>query len=258
MMNFDERDAKEILDLAWLPAYENNMNSISYQMLMFNANLFILENIEAFDFPLFGGVNTTFWAVVYRSLYESCVMCAWRIAIDTDGDCLTISRLKNAILQHVKSVDDRRRLKEELKRIDVGHKIKDIKDRIQLLRHRLFAHHVQFSESAATQTKPSIPGVTLDDLRAVRDEVNEYISVLGFNTEYSQLPMDYDPNVIRPKDLDTRPDIVKILDDIAMRSPIVNMVENEPDYWSAFKNDLTKEQIDKINYYRTMLKKPAV
>ncbi|MEJ2746032.1 MAG: hypothetical protein P8123_10175, partial [bacterium] len=53
-----------------------------------------------------------------------------------------------------------------------------------------------------------------------------------------------------PEDMDARPDIIRILDDIAMKSPIVNMPETEPDFWKLKKANLTQEQIDKINHYR--------
>ncbi|MEJ2745837.1 MAG: hypothetical protein P8123_09170, partial [bacterium] len=172
----DMFNSKKILDPAWLPAYEENIRTIANQMQRLNTNLFVLEKIVGFDFEFFSVIDKTFWIVVSQALYESSVMCAWRIAVDSGKDCLTISRLKNAVLKHIVLPDMRKLLKKELQKTALSRKIGDIKSRIACLRHTLFAHFIRFLEGPS---KPATLAVTLQELKVVRDEINECVSVLS-------------------------------------------------------------------------------
>jgi hypothetical protein len=116
--------AKQILDPDWFETYTEDRDALARQLVGLNTNLFILEKITKFNFNLFGSVSNTFWVFVTESLVESCIMCAWRIAIDTDSNCLTAAKLKNAILK-ILPMKTLVALQSELKRVAFEKRLKE-------------------------------------------------------------------------------------------------------------------------------------
>lgn len=220
-------EAKKILDPAWIPDYKNEIDAIWLQVVELNSNLFLLEHILKFPFKFLVPFQT-FWTLARNALYESCVMSAWRIAVDADGDCLTAAQLKNAVLKN--TVDDvaKRSLQIELKAVEFDKTLKDIKPKIRDLRHKLYGH---FSRSGIASTGASgaaVQRVSFTDLKTVRDRLNALLQVLALDTELMFLPLDYDPKVQHPSNTDTRPDIVRLLDMIAENSQIIRIPGEQP------------------------------
>jgi hypothetical protein len=243
--------AKKILDPLWFKTYTEDIKALAVQLLQFNTDLFILEKIINFEFRLFGYVpgRNTFWRFIADSLYESCIMCAWRIAVDTDSRCLTASKLKKEILNNVTDEDARKHLKRELERVAFNRKCREVTEIIKEMRHKRYAHLNKLT-ARAMAGGGNFPSVPLRDLRMVRDTLNEFIQIMGFEANYMFLPRDYDPSLKRPLDVDDRPDIVRLLDDMAFKSEILHFPEKQPELWSQLRNRYSKPLINKINMYR--------
>ena len=101
-MNISETPPEELFDLLWLEVYEKSVDVLWWQLVRLNSSLLILERILFFPFDLFETNPHHFWRLIENALFESCVITIWRIAIDTDSQVLTISKLKNEIAEHVK------------------------------------------------------------------------------------------------------------------------------------------------------------
>ena len=89
-----------LLKKKFLDEYNNDVEAIWWQLVLFNAKMFILEKIDNFRFDLFDShyPNSIFWKATSNSLIESCILSIWRISIDGNSDKgLTISQLKNKI-----------------------------------------------------------------------------------------------------------------------------------------------------------------
>ena len=67
------------------------------------------------------------------------------------------------------------------------------------------------------------------------------------------LPMEYDPKVEHPIN-DSRADIVRILDDIAKRSVIMEMPEREPVVWPHRRKLMSEADLKIFNAYRRKFK----
>jgi hypothetical protein len=248
-------EARKILAPQWFATYKSDIDALASQCVKLNTNLFILEEIIKFDFNLFAADRKTFWIFVADSLFESCIMCAWRIALDTDSDCLTAAKLKNEILANLTDNDARKHLISELKRVDFDKRLKEVKQKIKEARDNLYAH-LNKQMARAMAGGGHFPNVPLRGLKMVRNTLNEFIQVLGFEANYMFLPIDYNPSVRRPIDVDPRPDIVQLLDDIACKSEIIHWPEKDPTLWSDLRNVYSSVRIDKINMYRKKLGLP--
>jgi hypothetical protein len=250
-------EAKKILNPHWFKTYKKDMDALALQLAELNTNLFILEKIVKFNFSLFGSGNSTFWVFVTYSLFESCIMCAWRMAIDTDGDCLTATQLKNSILKNIIDNEALKHLKNELKKGAFDKRIRKVSQRIQEIRHKRYAH-LNKQIARAINSGGQVPHVSIRDLKMVRDTLNELIQIMGFETSYMFLPIDYDPSVRHPVGVDPRPDIVQILDDIAFKSEILSMPEKQPELWKHLRNKYSKAIINEFNAYRRKRNLPEV
>ena len=71
--------------------------------------------------------------------------------------------------------------------------------------------------------------------------------------QYMFLPIDYHPSVKHPPGIDSRPDIVQILDNMALNSEILCLPEKQPALWKHLRNDYSEETINEINSYRRKL-----
>lgn len=161
-------EAEKILNPRWFKIYKNDMNALSLQLVELNTNLFILEKIVTFNFELFGSGNNTFWVMVAGSLSESCIMCAWRIAIDTDGDCLTVAQLKNSIVKNIIDPEALKCLKTQLKKVDFDKRTREVSRTIQEVRHTRYAHFNK-QIARAMSRRGEVPYVPIRNLQTVRD-----------------------------------------------------------------------------------------
>lgn len=253
-------EAKKILAPTWIPDYKKEIHAIWLQVVELNSNLFLLEHISKFPFKLFVVPPQTFWALTWNALYESCVMCAWRIAVDADGDCLTADQLRDAVLKN--TVDDvaKRSLQVELKAVEFKKTLKAIKPKIRDLRHKLYGHFSRGVIASTGASGAAVPRVSLTELKTVRDRLNALLRVLALDTELMFLPPEYDPKMQHPSNTDPRPDIEGLLDMIAENSQIIRYPEDNPELWEhrGKLKIMEQDELDAISHYRHKLGLPKV
>ncbi len=251
-------EAEKILDPKWLEIYKKEINAVWLQVVELNTNLFILEKIAKFNFNLFESGTNTFWIFVGDALFESCIMCAWRIAVDTDGTSLTANQIKNAVMKHVVDATALKQLRSQLRKVDFDKKLKEVGKRLRDLRHKRYGHFNKQIVATTTTKGGQVPSISLQDLKLIRDTLNDLMQVLGLGIQFMFLPLDYDPTVKHPIDTDPRPDIVRILDDIALKSHILRMPEKEPQFWKHLKKTLSEQVINEISEYRQKFGLPKI
>lgn len=258
-MDKNKYEAAKILDPQWHPTYKQQVDALYSQAIELNSCLFVLEKVIAFPFRLFAVGETTFWTLTVNSFFQAAVMCSWRIAVDSGGDFLTLRSFKNDLVQHVVDPAAKTELTAELKRIHFDRRLKAVESKITALRHRHFAHfQPSFLVAAQGKTPNAVPRMTLGDLQRVRDAVNELVQLFGFDTGYLFLPLDYDPAVTHPPNVDPRPDIVRLLDGLALASPIMHMPEREPAVWPYRRELMSGDEIKVYNEYRRRFRLPDV
>lgn len=93
-----------------------------------------------------------------------------------------------------------------------------------------------------------------DDLNIIRQKVNELFNILCFSHGYSVEFIEYSSNVEHPPGTDTRTDIERILDNIAYNSPLINMPEEQKEFWPHYRQNLSEDDIKIMNSYRRKFK----
>ncbi len=80
--------------------------------------------------------------------------------------------------------------------------------------------------------------------------LNAQLNLLSFNSEYVTLPIWYHPGVIHPVGSDSRSDIEKFLDGVALQSDIIHMPERHPEQRPYFRQTQSPKIIDIVSRYR--------
>ncbi len=114
------------------------------------------------------------------------------------------------------------------------------------LRNKALAH---IDESYA-KNKLNLQGISWTDFDIIEDNLIDAFSGLFLNSDRMLLPISYDTIVQHPRDIDSRPDIVKILDCIAKESGFLNLPEDNPIAWKIEIEGISKEDLEIFNYYR--------
>lgn len=247
-LNRDLRSS-DILHPDWLPSYQEQITQLYLQACHLTNNLFLLERIVTFPFHLFPSKHRTFWRLVSQSLYESSLLCAWRIAIDSNGNILTIKRFKNEVLKHIQRDAIKKEVQKRLRTLNFEKKLKKIQDCITDYRHCRVAHYQPRQDIA-------LPHVIV--LAEVRDAVIELMRFLGFEEHFEFLVLEYNPAVKHPAGTETRPDVERLLDDCALSSRLISMPEKDPVRWDHRRRRMTRKDIQLFNEYRAKFKLPVI
>lgn len=256
-MGIKDYDPKKVILPAWLDQYEKEMDSIHWQLIQFNCNIYIMEKIMSVDFGLLGYTTNNFWHLLFASMFETNVMILWRL-VDPKDSTLNMRIIRDRIRANLRN----NILKNEFDRL-IGKSnydscIKQIHDKILILRHNRFGHLQRkwiVKKNASFLNYDYLP---FPSLKEYGNTIGKLFNLLCFDNERMLILLDYNPNVISPSGTDSRSDIELILDLIIENSPFVNMPENQPNYWQHFMKNLSEEEITQMNYYRKRVGKNPV
>lgn len=177
-------------------------------------------------------------------------MCAWRIAVDSGSDLLTIRHVKNEVLRNIPDLQVRQELTRELKSLEFDKTLKDIQHVIREYRHRRLAHF-RFDTTVPEGDKTNaVPRPFGQDLDKVSSAIGQMINTLGFEMEYAFLLSDYDPRVIHPKHSNHQPDIEMLLDEEARSSKNLRLPESDPERWEILREKYSEAEMLIFNQYR--------
>jgi hypothetical protein len=231
---------------AFIPQYGALTASIFSEIVQLNTTLYIVNKIVEFPFHLFGGSaeNVFFYMNVLNGT-EIAIGIAYKLLIDTDRRSYGLLRLKNEILRNVRPehLDDYR---EHLRNARIEAAVQRLLPAVEALRSNQVAH---LSESLA-RGNLTIERPNVQELDTIRLELNRIYSCLSFNQTSLFVPLSYAETVIHPPGTDSRPDIVKLLDGMAMGSSLLTMPEREPDAWPYVRGRLSDYEVRKFNEYR--------
>lgn len=259
-IDFTDIQPKKILDSGFLEDYNKSVEAIWWQLVSLSSKVLVLEKIIAFRFDLFDDnyPSIHFWNLTINSIYESSILCVWRVSIDNaHGVGMTLNQLKNKIFQNIQDVQVREQFAEELKSIDFDNRVADTNKKITELRHNLISHfnYVKYSSPQANQNMPTI---NMDELNEIQRKIVEYFNILCFGEMKAVYPIEYDSEVIHSNGYDQRLDIEKILDGIAKASYYIKGDQDNPEVWRMHIDSLSKEDLAVINHYRNKFNKPKI
>jgi len=230
----------------YLKEYNKNMLFFAWELKKFRTNKYIIEKIRDFPFHLFGDVGRDiFFNAVANTFFEMCLISAFKLSNDTSKNAYTIKKFQNELVIHIK----KRCLKQfssHLKEINFNKKLNVIAEKVRSLRNKALAH----VDEAYVKNKSNLQGISWADFDIIENNLIDAFNGLSFNSEWMLLPITYDPRVQHPRDTDSRPDIVKILDCIAKESSFLNLPEDNPIAWKITIEGISKEDLEIFNYHR--------
>lgn len=261
-MKIQDMPPKDVIEPSWFPIYEQNIDAVWRQLVRLNSTIFVHEKIFSFPFRLFLPMSSgsrIFWKLVESALFETCVLIMWQVGVDNVyKEGLTLQQLKNQIFKHLQNSDYYSQLNDAFKQGHYDRRISSLKEKISEIRHNYVAHYnlEKYVNPTPEQIKKRF--LLSSELKKYQNTLNEYFDLLCFGIERATLPSEYHPAVSYPLGDDSRSDIERLLDNIARESSLLNLPENDPVPWEAFRQKLSDEDIQIINEYRTKFELPPV
>lgn len=245
--------SKRLLKSEWLGTYNTELDLLWSQAVQLNSNLYLLDKIARFPFNVFMFRDHLCWNLIASALYESCLMSIWRIVIDTGSDVLALRSFKNELMQNAQD-DAKSLIADRISTVDFDNRVATVEKRVRELRKHWLAHLIKEVVSVAQAEGKGMPIIPVDQLKVVRNAVNELISALSFDSGRAFTYLPYSETVIHPIGTDPRSDIEKILDHLAQGSPVFSMPEKQPEYWQHHaRKAFTNDELARYNEYRTKL-----
>ena len=259
-MKLQEMAPKDLIESAWLDAYEENIEALWWQLVRLNSSIFVLDKVLSFPFDLFqpSPVPRHFWNLVQNALFETCVMVIWRVAVDNRSEGLTLQQLKNKIRENLCKEDYREQFGKTLKKVDFEKGVSTFRPKIEELRHNYIAHFNLVKNVNPTPEQIKQRSLLVSEVREYNDALKRFFRVLCFGRQRELLPAGYHLDVIHPVGSDGRSDIEKLLDNVAKDSPVLNMPERDPDYWLHFSEGFSEQEVETFNGYRVKFGLPEV
>jgi len=248
-MNFELVDISEILNSDWIDEYTTQIDHVWHQILQLNTNMFILEKVWKFPFEVFCIHEPLFWRAVSASLYESCILIISKLAINSHKSKLSLNRLKNEIRKHLKP----ELLSEfdlKLNTLKFDKTVNKLKSRICALRNNRIAHYDKEWNSNVDIPKLNKIVLNLEELIEIKSKIEQLFNVLCFSKKHSTDFMEYSPLIIWPKGETKSTDIEELLDNIAKHSGILNMPEEQSEFWTHYRQQLGEHDLGILNKYR--------
>jgi hypothetical protein len=236
-------ESEDVLEAGFVDEYKRGMQFFYSHLVELHTNIFILEKVLTFPFRLFAGPDQIFFRQVIINFYDISILTITRVAADQAGDLFTLPRFKNAIVQHIKDTRREPFLK-RLKAARFDEETEELQTRAKAIRNQRIAHITQQFADDFFQRPLEQLGFNLGELKTLRDRITALFQALAINATYRMLPIGYDTDT-------GKSDIEQLLDDIADKSPILRMPEQQPEWWQTYRlPSLTNAEKEQINMYR--------
>jgi len=238
---FDEDKAQE---------YEHMRQALWHEELVrAHTSMCIIEHVARFPARLLlDPTRGTFLPLVFGNFVDHVVLVVTKVFEEGGrGVPLTLPRLRNWIQENCRpevQAEVRRALKGLRKKAEV----KRLLEKARTLRHKRIAHRdVDWVRNPAAQTAVR---VSLEDLRALLAEAEQWIRALSVGGDVAMVPLSYSDLVQYPTGLDLRSDIEYFLDLLAADSALLKMPEEQPEQWTHHKRTLTEAGRTLFNEWR--------
>lgn len=252
-MIFSNLKLKEIINPRYLKEYEKGIESFYLDLAALNTNMFIMNKIKEFRLDLFCPHDkSTFFLMVIKNFFEYSIITIIRLFEDTG---FTIPKFKDRIANDYIIKKYKNAFMDRFNNIKFDDLTKDILKRVKHLRNKRFAHIIKIEKDIKNVD------VDIEELEKLINYINLFFQNLSFNTDFNMLPITYSKKVKHPKDLNSRPDIERILDSVAKESAFLNTPERYskyPQVWINIKKNWNEEKLNVFYRYRKKLGLPKL
>lgn len=249
-------DPKDFFEEDWVDTYKKRMRALHLQMIEIRTTFFLYEKIVKFPFHLFGQYAGHFWNLTRKSMFVAIIVGLWRLLYDEDPDSLTAVKLRNEVMKRGKNQEAKAQIEKVLCEANIKKRLRSIKDKIQRMRHKHFAHlYVGYVDNPPQ--KP-LRGVTLKEISDLLDAAEDTLNAIGLGAQYMLLPAEYAPEARHPQGKDARPDIEKMLDDMVYNCPDFHLPEQKPYEFKFYWKKRSSEERKVYNHYRRKFDLPEI
>lgn len=239
-----------MLDEEALAEYWEIRDLLYEYVLQLNANIYIVEKIFKFPFTLFDKRMPRFFSMVVNNFLNIAVLNIINLVGDAKSDFHTLTYFKNELHLRFLKPKYRTAFLKHLKAIKFDKETTALLQKAKALRDGRLAHVKREYDADSTR-------LSLEEIRVLRDEVNELFDGLSFNEWSAKLPWNYyDDNSVLGARYPS--DIEEILDSYARDSNLLNLPERQPAMWSLVQEELIDSDIDRLNDFRRKFGKSEV
>ena len=243
-----ELDPEKVLEKDWVEIYKNRMNALHAHMSEIWTTFFLYEKIVDFPFHLFAEHHGFFWTLTRKSMFVSIIIGLWKILYDDDSKSLTIIKMRNEVMKRAINKMAKNEISELLRQANVKERLANIKNEIQRIRHKHFAHLDIINIDKPSSQQPK--GILLKEILDLLNAAGDVINAIGLGTQYEFLPGEYHPAVHQPIGVDSRPDIEIMLDEMVQSCSDFHLPEEKPYEFQHYWKNLNFKEQRVFNQYR--------
>jgi len=244
----------EVITAEFLDTYNRGMAHFFSELVELNVNLFILEKVLTFPFAMFSSPHETiFFSAVARNFFRSSLLLVTKAATDRGGDFFTLVHFKTLVRQGVRD-EFRAQVDHRLREAKFDRRVLALLEKARNMRSESVAHAIE----GVVLGQDERARLDFGELCELRDELNLLLDALSFNVGHMWLPVPYSSEAIHPKGSDSRPDIERILDEIARTSYLLNLPEQNPGMWALELQHRSSEDIKTLSKYRDKFGLPSI
>ena len=236
--------------------YERGINWFYSELVRLNMTIYMMEHISKFPFRLFSSSDDLFFSLVMGNFLDTAILIVSKIYSDDtrSGSHFTLLYFRRRLRELIKP-EYYQELNQDLKNAKFDSADNQKLDNVKAIRNAYVAHLTQDFVKREFEFKP----LNMSILVELQEKLNELfgrLALKGSDHMFMMLYLPYHPDVTRPGD--SRPDIERILDDIARNSHLLNLPEQNPQVWYWKRKRIGEEDLQILNSYRKKFGLPEV
>lgn len=243
-MKWSTLDPNDVVEPGLSAEYRKRRRYVHNHLVTLNTDLYILTKITQFPWPMFVDQQAmTYWVGVVQKFFAYSLVRFTKCDHDRDGGLATVPRFAYWVQEHV-------RLAYQL---PLQYAVQDDLAFVKAEQQAVTATRMPEmapQPDAFAQAIHEVLGVPLEQLQTLVDALNRIYDIVAFDAGSVLLSVP-DDTVEPDSPCDDRPDIVKLLDELALQSELLYLPERQPARWNHSREHVWPEQaVKQFNVYR--------
>jgi len=245
---------EELFQVSFVERYKSLHSDLWWRVIRVHGTLFTLEQLFQFPFDfIYGPYEMEFWWLVTENFVDISVLLLHGLASDTGNDVHGLRSFQDEIVTAEWLRSDKLELfKQTLRERKFSEGVESIAGRVKQIRHTRIAHRLKDKQSGLP--KEGLPGVSLEELWVLFDEVHSLFGALSFGSGYLTLAGDLTPSTVGGEP--TRTCLDDVLDAVLRNSFFVNEPERKAKGWAERRKHRKPEELRILNDLRNRIGLP--
>ena len=243
-MKWSTLDPNDVIESGLAAEYRQRRRLAHDQLVTLNTDVFILSKLTQFPWPIFVEQPAMeFWVGVIQKFFAYSLRRITTCGNNQGGPLMSVPRFADWVCERVRPAY----------RLPLQYAVRDDVAFVLAEQHALAPTRTSWTEpepSAFEELFHDVVGVPLEHYRALVDALNRIYEVLAFDAG-SVLRDVPDDTGESEAPCDDRPDIVKLLDELALQSELLYLPERQQAMWIHHKLHVWPEHaVRQFNVYR--------